>query len=284
MTGGFSDRRELEQYLVREAAYIRKRVLELARIAGGGHVGGGLSMIDFVVALYHHVLNIDPLDPEQADRDRFILSKGHGAIALDPILARVGFFPEEGLTTFNQPGSPFGMHTNAKSTPGIEHSTGSLGHGLPVAVGLALGARMDHAPWRVFCVVGDGEFQEGSMWEAMMSAAHFKLGNLVIIVDRNRLSLDGPTEEVMALEPFRDKLAAFRWNVREINGHNMAEILAAFDALPAPDSEVPTVIIANTVKGCGVSFMSGDPTWHYGSLDDDLARRAFADLDAHLPG
>jgi len=280
MTKDISDRRELEKFLSKEAAYIRKKVLELTKIAGGGHLGGGLSMVDMTVALYHHVMNIDPEKPDWPDRDRFILSKGHGAIALDPVLARVGYFPEEDLNTFNQLDSPFGMHTNAKSTPGIEHSTGSLGHGLSVGVGMALGARLENADWRVFCLVGDGELQEGSMWEAIMSAAHFKLGNLVAIIDRNKYSIDGLTEDVMALEPLDEKLSAFRWNVLEVNGHDMAEIINVFEELPPPDSDTPTIIIANTEKGYGVSFMRGEAKWHYGAIDSDLEEQALKDIEA----
>lgn len=280
MTKDIKDRRELEKFLAKEAAYIRKKILELTKIAGGGHLGGGLSMVDVTVALYHHVMNIDPKNPDWPGRDRFILSKGHGAIALDPILARVGFFPEEDLATFNQLDSPFGMHTNAKSTPGIEHSTGSLGHGLSVSVGMALGARLESADWRVFCLLGDGEFQEGSMWEGIMSAAHFKLGNLVAIIDRNRFSLDGPTEDIMALEPLGEKLKAFRWNVLEVNGHDMAEILNVFEELPPPESESPTIIIANTDKGYGISFMRNEAKWHYGAIDSDLEEQALKDIEA----
>ena len=280
MTKGITDRAELEKFLKAEAVEIRKKVLELTRIAGGGHLGGGLSMVDMTVALYHHVMNIDPKNPAWPERDRFILSKGHGAITLDAVLARVGYFPSEDLATFNKLDSPFGMHTNAKSTPGIEHSTGSLGHGLPVSVGMALGARLDEASWRVFCLLGDGEFHEGSMWEAMMSAAQYKLGNLVAIIDRNKFSLDGPTEDLMALDPLDEKLKAFRWNVLEVNGHSMAELLNAFEELPAPHSDVPTIIIANTEKGYGVSFMSGDPKWHYGAVDSDLEKQALEDIEA----
>ncbi len=280
MTKDIGDRRELEKFLSKEAAYIRKKVLELTKIAGGGHLGGGLSMVDMTVALYHHVMNVDPKKPDWPDRDRFILSKGHGAIALDPVLARVGYFPEEDLNTFNQLDSPFGMHTNAKSTPGIEHSTGSLGHGLSVGVGMALGARLENADWRVFCLVGDGELQEGSMWEAIMSAAHFKLGNLVAIIDRNKYSIDGLTEDVMALEPLDEKLSAFRWNVLEVNGHDMAEIINVFEELPPPDSDTPTIIIANTEKGYGVSFMRGEAKWHYGAIDSDLEEQALKDIEA----
>ncbi len=210
-------------------------------------MGGGLSMVDVTVALYHHVMNIDPSNPDMPERDRFILSKGHGAIALDPVLARVGYFAEEDLDTFNELDSPFGMHTNAKSTPGIEHSTGSLGHGLPVSVGMAIGGRLDKADWRVFCLMGDGELNEGTVWEGMMSASHFKLGNLVAIIDRNRLSMDGKTEDIMGLDPLDDKLKAFGWNVLEVNGHDMSDILNAFDELPPPGSDTPGVASASAL-------------------------------------
>lgn len=282
MTSDKGDRKAIEKYLSQEAAYIRKKILELTRVAGGGHLGGGLSMVDVTVALYHHVMNIDPKNPDWADRDRFILSKGHGAIALDPILARVGFFPEEDLNTFNQLDSPFGMHTNAKSTPGIEHSTGSLGHGLPVSVGMALGARLEKADWRVFCLMGDGELHEGTVWEGMMSAAHFKLGNLVGIIDRNKLSLDGRVEDIMALDPLDEKFKSFGWNVLEVNGHDMAELLNVFEELPPPDSDIPTIIIANTDKGYGISFMRNEAKWHYGAIDSDLEEQALKDIEATI--
>lgn len=282
MTSDKGDRKAIEKYLSQEAAYIRKKILELTRVAGGGHLGGGLSMVDVTVALYHHVMNIDPKNPDWADRDRFILSKGHGAIALDPILARVGFFPEEDLSSFNQLDSPFGMHTNAKSTPGIEHSTGSLGHGLPVSVGMALGARLEKADWRVFCLMGDGELHEGTVWEGMMSAAHFKLGNLVGIIDRNKLSLDGRVEDIMALDPLDEKFKSFGWNVLEVNGHDMAELLNVFEELPPPDSDIPTIIIANTDKGYGISFMRNEAKWHYGAIDSDLEEQALKDIEATI--
>jgi transketolase len=282
-TKHIGNRKELEKFLIAKAAETRKKILELARIAMGGHIGGGLSMVDVTVALYHHVMNIDPKNPAWPERDRFILSKGHGAIALDPVLAQMGYFPTEKLETFNQLDSPFGMHTNAHSTPGIEHSTGSLGHGLAVGVGMALGAKLDGAKWRVFCLLGDGELHEGSVWEALMSAAQFKLGNLVAIVDRNKFCIDGPTEELMALEPLADKLRAFRWNVVEVNGHSMAELLNAFEELPPATSSVPTIVIAHTEKGYGVSFMQGQSKWHYGAIDSDLEAQAVQEIDASIP-
>lgn len=282
-TKNITQRADLEKFLMFSAVEARKKILELARIAGGGHLGGGLSMVDVTVTLYHHVMNIDPTRPDWPERDRFILSKGHGAIALDAILAQVGFFPAEALDSFNKLDSPFGMHTNAHSTPGVDHSTGSLGHGLSVATGMALGARLDGHSWRVFCLLGEGDLQEGSTWEALMSASHFKLGNLVAIIDRNKFTIDGPTEEVMALEPLAEKLKAFKWKVIEVDGHNIGDLLDVFGTLPSADSDIPTVIIAHTEKGRGISFMCGEGKWHYGAIDSDLEEQAIKELDSCIP-
>jgi len=270
--------------LENKAVDIRKKIVDLTVVAGGGHLGGALSMADIVVALYYHVLNVDPKQPRWAERDRFILSKGHGALGLCPVLADVGFYPEELMADFNGLDSPFGMHPDHNKIPGIEMSTGSLGHGLSVAVGAALAARLDRAGWRVFCLLGDGELNEGMVWEAAMSAKQFKLGNLVAIVDRNGLCLDGPTEEVMGLEPLAEKWRAFGWNTVEVDGHDMKALLGAFHALPPADSDRPTCIVARTVKGKGVSFMENDPVWHYGGLDDEKAAAVCAELESHRPG
>ena len=184
---------------------IRKWIIELSQIAGGGHLGGALSMVDALVALYYHVLKFDPENPDWPERDRFILSKGHGALGLCPVLCDVGFYPRELMDNFNDLDSPFGMHPDMNKIAGIEMSTGSLGHGLSVSVGVALSGKLDKAAWRVFCLLGDGECNEGMVWEAAMSASHYKLGNLTAVVDSNGYSLDGPTEEIMALEPFAEK-------------------------------------------------------------------------------
>jgi len=270
--------------LENKAVDIRKKIVELTVVAGGGHLGGALSMVEVVVALYYHVLRFDPSRPKWPDRDRFILSKGHGALCLCPVLADVGFYPEELMANFNGLDSPFGMHPDMNKIPGIEMSTGSLGHGLSVAVGAALAGRLDRADWRVFCLLGDGECNEGMVWEAAMSARHFKLGNLVAIVDRNGLSLDGPTEEIMGLEPLADKWRAFGWNTTEIDGNDMEAVLRALHDLPPVGSDRPTCIIARTVKGKGVSFMENDPVWHYGGLDDEKAAAVLAELEAGRPG
>ncbi len=272
-------REETLKFLQEKSWEMRESVIKLTNIAGSGHIGGGLSIIDILVVLYHHVLKYDPANPRWEGRDRFILSKGHGCIALCPVLSDCGYFPWEKLKTFNQLDSPFGMHPDGNKIPGVEISTGSLGHGLSIAVGVACSARIDKASHRVFCLTGDGELNEGMVWEAAMSAAHYKLGNLVCIVDRNMLSMDGPTEEVMALEPLAKKWEAFGWRVHEINGHDIPTLVDTFDSLPPPDSRQPTVIIAKTVKGKGVSFMENTLSWHYGNLDDDLLNKVLIELN-----
>jgi len=276
-------REELIYFLQNKAVDLRRKIIELAVIAGGGHLGGALSMIDILVVLYYHVLKVDPKNPRWEERDRFIMSKGHGALALCPVLADKGFFPEELLSTFNQLDSPFGMHPDRNKVPGVEMSTGSLGHGLGVAVGAALAGRLDRAKWRVYCLLGDGECHEGSIWEAAMAASHYKLGNLCAIVDRNMFCIDGPTEEIMALEPFKKRWEAFGWNAMEIDGHNFEQLLEVFESLPPVESEKPTVIIAKTVKGKGVSFMEGQGAWHYGGLDSEKERQALEDIEKLRP-
>lgn len=276
----FASREEAVKFLKGKCVEIRKKIVQLTVVAGGGHIGGALSMTELLVALYHQVLNIDPKNPKMPDRDIFILSKGHGGLGLCPVLADAGFFDPILMNTFNQLDSPFGMHPDMNKIPGIEMSTGSLGHGFSVGVGAAAAMKLDKSARRVFVMIGDGECNEGTIWEAAMSAKHFKLGNLVAIVDRNRLMIDGPTEEIMSVEPFKDKWTAFGWKVVEIDGHDFNVILDTFAALPPVDSSVPTVIIANTVKGRGISFMEGEAKWHYGGLDAELQKQAVADIDA----
>jgi len=271
-------REELIRFLGDKAAEMRENIVKLTFVAGSGHIGGGLSMTDILVALYYHVLRYDPRNPKWPEGDRFILSKGHGCIALCPVLADVGYFPAEKLDTFNQLDSPFGMHPDCNKIPGVEISTGSLGHGLSIAVGVALSARLDNADHRVYCLMGDGELDEGLIWEAAMSAAHFKLGNLVGIVDRNGLSLDGFTEDIMALEPLAQKWESFGWRVMTIDGHDMGAIIDSFEKLPPTSGSQPTVIIARTVKGKGVSFMENTIAWHYGNLDEELRDQVLAEL------
>ena len=244
--------RELIAHLEEQARRIRVGIVRMAGMSPC-HTGGSLSMADIVAALYSHILKVDPKNPGWLERDYFILSKGHTVPAVASALAIRGFFPEEALVTHLQLDSIIPGHACARITPGIDASTGSLGHGLSVGVGVALGIRMDRAPNRVFVVLGDGELQEGSNWEAVMAASHHRLDNLVAIVDRNMYQT-GPTETMMALEPLGDKWKSFGWSVEAIDGHNMGQIVDTLEKVPFQQGR-PSVVIANTVKGRGVSFI-----------------------------
>ena len=255
------------------AKQIRNDIIDTTVWAGGAHIGGGMSMTEILVILYYKYLNIKPEDPEWDDRDRFILSKGHGGVGYAPVLANKGYFPKEELKEFNHFKSSFGMHLDSLKVKGVDVSTGSLGHGLPIAVGLALGARTQGKSWLTYCILGDGECNEGSIWEAAMAASHFKLNNMITFVDRNKMMIDGPTEEVMALEPFADKWKAFGFIVKEIDGHDFKALSEAID-FAHNEKSGPVVIIANTIKGKGVDFMENEVKWHYGSIDSKLASKA----------
>ncbi|ACX52944.1 Transketolase domain protein [Ammonifex degensii KC4] len=248
--------RELE----RKAQLIRQHVIRMLMHAGSGHPGGSLSAVDILTALYFRVMRIDPENPQDPDRDRFILSKGHAAPALYAVLAERGFFPVSWLESLRRLGSPLQGHPDMRKVPGVEMSTGSLGQGLSVGVGMALAAKLRGSGCRVFVLLGDGECQEGQVWEAAMAAGHYRLNNLVAIVDRNRLQIDGETEKVMALEPLAAKWRAFNWSVIEIDGHNFEEIVPALERVGY--AQKPTAIIAHTVKGKGVSFMENQVDWH----------------------
>jgi len=274
-----SDRRKL----LEQARDIRKDIVEITAWSGGAHIGGGLSVTDILTYLYFHEMSIRTDEPDWDGRDRLILSKGHAAVAYTAILARRGFFDFELLKSFNKFGSPFGMHPDGNKITGCDASTGSLGHGLPMAVGLALGAKIQKKDYRTFVVLGDGEMNEGSNWEALMSAAHHKLNNLTVIVDRNRMMIDGPTEEVMALEPLADKLSAFGMIVEDIDGHDFDALASAVEAAKSRTAG-PTAIIANTVKGKGVDFMENEVPWHYGSVDSTLRDKALASIDSMYEG
>lgn len=244
------------------ATAVRRRDLQMVHDAKLGHIGGDLSAIDILVTLYFGVLHVDPHSPNAPDRDRFILSKGHCAGALYTTLAHAGFFPLEELNTFVQPLSRLNGHPDRKKVLGVETNTGPLGHGLPVAVGSALAAKLTNAQWRVFVLTGDGELQEGSNWEAAMSAAHFKLDNLIVIVDRNRLQQGDWTEKTMHLDSLADKWRAFGWSVQEVDGHDYAQLLETFSRVPFEPGK-PNCIIASTHKGKGVSFMQDKVAWHH---------------------
>ena len=263
--------------LQKTANKLRSHAIEMIAEAGCGHPGGSLSAAEIMTALYFSKLKIDPKNPDKPDRDRFVLSKGHACPILYAALAERGFFPVEDLKTLRKLGSHLQGHPHKGQTPGIEASTGSLGQGLGIAVGMALAGKLDKANWRVYSLVGDGECQEGSVWEAAMAASHYKLDNLTVILDRNSLQIDGPTEEVMSVEPFADKWTAFGWNVLAVDGHNLEEILKALDNAESLKGS-PTVIIAKTVKGKGVSFMENEAGWHGKAPKGEELERALEEL------
>lgn len=256
------------------ALTLRRHIVALAADSPGAHVGGSMSVVEILTELYFGgVLRIDPA---AAGRDRLIFSKGHSSAAYYAALAEAGFFPVSELATYKQTGSRLAGHPHT-GIPGVELATGSLGHGLPVGVGLAMAAREQGSPSRVFVIVGDGECQEGSVWEAAMAAAHYRLDNLVVIVDRNGIQEDGPTEQIMALEPFADKWRAFGWRAEEIDGHSLVELGGVLHGLPLQPGK-PSVIIAKTVKGKGLSFSENTNVWHYGKLSTELKQQALAEL------
>jgi len=247
--------------LERIANEIRRDILEMGLRAGGCHLAPALSCADLVTALYFRVMRITPHNPKDDVRDRFLLSAGHKCAAQYVALAHAGFFAREVLDTFSRHHSILGGHPGTK-IPGVETPTGSLGHGLPIGVGLALGAKLQQKAYRVFVLLGDGEVPEGSNWEAAAHASHFRLDNLVAIVDRNRLCTDGTTEEVLTLEPQRDRWASFGWAVREVDGHRMGAIVEALEAVPFAPGK-PSLLLAHTVKGKGISFIENRVEWHY---------------------
>ncbi len=273
------DRQELLARLAEKARLCRRETIRLVGIAKSGHYGSVFSAAEILAVLYYHALRYDAANPAWPDRDRFILSKGHAAVGLYPLLADVGFFDPALLDSYTRLGSPFGDHPDMRKIPGIDFSSGSLGHGLSVGVGMALAARVTGRGYRTYVLLGDGEHDEGQVWEAAMSAAHFELGNLVAIVDRNCVSVDGDTAEVMEIEPLAQKWAAFGWQVHELDGHDLEALLAFFAGLPDPASSRPTIVLARTVAGKGVSFMEGKFEWHLGYLAPEDQARAEAELE-----
>jgi transketolase len=264
--------------IAERALFIRLETLRLTRIAGAGHYSGTFSAAELLAALYYHQLRIDPSRPDWPDRDRFVLSKGHAAIGLYPVLADLHYFDAAQLDTYTRLGSPFGDHPDMRKVRGVDFSSGSLGHGLSIGVGMALGGRVQGRGFRVYVMVGDGELAEGQIWEAIMAAAHFRLGSLVCIVDRNQLCIDGHTEDVMAVEPIHDRFASFGWDVQRIDGHDVAAIVGAFDRLGGAGRDAPHVIIADTVKGKGVKRMELDVDWHVGNLGTEDYEAVYAEL------
>ena len=265
------------QELKKTAKELRLDVIDVMKWAGGAHVGGSLSCLDILTDLYFRKMKIDPANPDWEDRDRFILSKGHAAASYIPVLAKRGYFSQDSLRSFNHFGSPFGMHPDSRKVIGCDASAGSLGHGLPMAVGMGLGLRYLGKDSKVVCLMGDGECQEGSVWEAAMAISHFKLTNVIPIVDRNKCQIDGTTEQVMALEPFKDKWEAFGFEVIEIDGNDMAQVCQALDDAWIVGDK-PKMIIANTVKGKGVDFMENQIPYHYCSGTSEVCDKAKASI------
>jgi len=270
----------LDDLLLREhAKNIRHLIIEMITSAKSGHPGGSLSAVEILVSLYFGgVLNYDPKNPLLESRDRFFLSKGHAAPVLYSTLAEAGYFDKSGLDTLRQLNSPFQGHPDMRKLPGIEASTGSLGQGLSISVGCALGLRLKGLKSHVFALLGDGELEEGQVWEAAMAASHFKLDNLTAIVDRNNLQIDGFTEEVMSLEPLANKWLSFGWNVLELSGHDFDQIVPALLNAKKRDDRKPLVIIAHTIKGKGVSFMENICDFHGKAPSEDQAKIAYSEL------
>ena len=276
---GTPERAELIGRLTDRAKFVRTATVRLSRIAGAGHYTAAFSAAELFAALYYAGLGYDPARPDWPDRDRFVLSKGHAAIGLYPLLADVGFFDAAELDRYTRLGSPFGDHPDMKKIPGIDFGSGSLGHGLSVGAGMAYAARVTGRAYRTFVMLGDGELHEGQVWEAAMAAGHYRLGSLVAIVDRNRLCIDGFTSDVMDVEPIEERFAAFGWRTRRLDGHDLDAVLDALADLPEPGAGPPTVLVADTVKGRGVRRMELSPDWHVGNLagadyDDVMAELA----------
>ena len=269
-------REDLLKRLEAQARQIRRNVWRALRAGGSGHAGGSLSAAEILAALYFHRLRVRPREPDWPERDRFVLSKGHANAALGAVLAQAGFIDDAVLDRFYGLESPFGMHPDIK-VAGVEMCTGALGHGLAVAMGMALGARIQKKPFHTFVMVGDGELHEGSNWEAAMAAAHYRLANLTAIIYHNKISQSGRVAEIMGIDPLADKWRAFGWETREIDGHDMGQVVDALDALPLhPDR--PTALIAHTVKGKGVSFAEDTYLWHSNSVSDEIYASALSEL------
>ena len=256
---------------------IRKDIVSMICKSKSGHPGGSLSAVEILTALYFDQMNIDPTNPKMEDRDRFVLSKGHAAPALYATLAQRGYFAKDELNNLRQLGSMLQGHPDMKKVPGVEMSTGSLGQGFSVACGMAMAAKLDNAPWNVYALLGDGEVQEGIIWEAAMSAAHYKLDNMIAFLDYNGLQIDGVVESVMNINPIEDKFKTFGWNVITIDGHDFDQIFAALDK--AKDTvDKPTMIIAKTIKGKGVSFMENQASWHGSAPSEEQLEQALSEL------
>jgi transketolase len=262
------------------AREMREDIVKMICAAGSGHPGGSLSEVELLTALYFRVLRHDPKNPQWRDRDRFILSKGHGCPALYAALAHAGYIPHEMLMTLRKLGSPLQGHPDKRMLSILEASTGSLGQGISIGIGTALAAKLDKLDYHTFVMIGDGESQEGQIWEAAMFAPFHKLNNLTVIVDNNKQQLDDFTDVILSLKPFAEKWKSFGWNVEEINGHDFGQVIPALEKARANKSERPTCIIANTVKGEGVSFMANNVKWHGVAPKPEERDAALKELEA----
>jgi transketolase len=256
----------------------RKDITNMFYKWGHGHFGGSFSVVEILTALYFHALRVNPDDPAWAERDRFILSKGHAAAALYSVMSQRGFFPRDWLEHYNELCANLNTHPSMSRVPGLDLSSGSLGHGLPVGVGMAYAAKMNGQDFKVFVVLGDGECHEGMIWEAAMAAPHFKLDNLVAIVDRNWMCIAGYTENWLPLEPFAEKWRGFNWDVYCVDGHDLSQLTDTFDEIADKLNGRPKVIIANTIKGKGVSTMENDASWHARGIDEAMYKTAMLEL------
>ncbi len=268
--------------LEERAKFIRTETVRLTRIAGAGHYSSTFSCAEILSALYYSQMRIEPANPSWADRDRFVMSKGHAAIGLYPVLADLGYFDPSELDTYTRLGSNYGDHPDMKKVRGLDFSSGSLGHGLSVGVGMALAGRITGRDYRTYVMLGDGELSEGQIWEAVNSAGHLKLGHLVVLLDRNGLSIDGHTEDVMTIEPVQDRFASFGWDVQRVDGHDLSAILDAFVRLPQGTTGKPQAIVFDTIKGRGVRRMEMSLDWHVGNLVGEDYDDVMTELEAGL--
>jgi transketolase len=265
------------------ALFVRTETVRLIAIAKTGHYASSFSCAEIFSALYYDVMNLRAGEPGWADRDRFLMGKGHAAVGLYPILADWGFFDPSVLDEYTRLGNPLGDHPDMTQVPGVDFSSGSLGHALSVGVGMQHAARVQEQDFHTFVLLGDGELQEGQVWEAALNAAHYKLRNLVAIVDRNQYSLDGKVDDVMGIEPVTDKWRAFGWNCIEVDGHDVKAVTEVLRAVKSdPDEQRPTVVIAHTVKGKGIEYMESEVGWHLGWLDTEDEKDAYAELAGGL--
>ena len=268
--------------LGKKAKELRKAVFKSICLAGGGHIAGSMSPIEILEVLYNGILRIDPQNPKAPDRDRFILSKGHAGVSLYAILAEMGFFQKEELLKFGTRGSILGGHPDMLKVPGVEASTGSLGHGFCFGAGIALAGKFDKKDYRVFVLLGDGECQEGSIWETAMFAPQHKLDNLIAIIDYNKIKAIDSLDKIVSLEPLAAKWKSFGWEVKEVDGHNIAQLQKTLSRVPFVKGK-PSLIIAHTIKGKGISFMENVPIWHYRLPDKEELKMACKDLGLERP-